>query len=94
MGIGFCLGCGHKSHTVDLHYFFKNLLLYSGAEISLTECIVMMTKEEFTKIVNLITRGAGVLVLGSGHLVNMQYFSFLLFLSTLGHGLDKESKKQ
>ena len=53
-----------------------------------------MTKEEFTKIVNLITRGAGVLVLGSGHLVNMQYFSFLLFLSTLGRGLDKESKKQ
>ena len=34
----------------------------------------MITKEEFTKIVNRITPGAGVLVLGRGHVVNMQYF--------------------
>ena len=25
------LGCGHISHIVKLHYFFKNLLLYSQA---------------------------------------------------------------
>ena len=36
----------------------------------------MMTKEESTKIVNLITPGAGGLVLGRAHkhVVNMQYF--------------------
>ena len=36
----------------------------------------MMTKEESTKIVNfnLITPGAGVLVLGRGDIVYMQYF--------------------
>ena len=36
----------------------------------------MMTKES-TKIVKfyLITPGAGVFVLGRGHIVNMQYFS-------------------
>ena len=28
----------------------------------------MMTKEEYPKIVNLITRGGGVLVLGRGHI--------------------------
>ena len=42
----------------------------------------MMIKEESTKIVNLITPGAGVLVLGRGHIANI-----LLFLSTLGHEL-------
>ena len=25
------LGCGHISHIVKIHYFFKNLLLYSQA---------------------------------------------------------------
>ena len=27
------LGCGHLSHIVKMHYFFKNLLLYSQAYI-------------------------------------------------------------
>ena len=37
----------------------------------------MMTKEGFTKIVNFMTPGAGVLVLGHGlisHIVKMHYF--------------------
>ena len=34
----------------------------------------MMTMEEYTKIVNFMNPGAGVLVLGRGHIVNMQYF--------------------
>ena len=25
------LGCGHISHIVNMHYFFKDLLLYSQA---------------------------------------------------------------
>ena len=37
-----------------------------------------MTKEESTKIVNLITLRAGVLVLGRSHIVNVQYFFSIL----------------
>ena len=49
-----------------------------------------MTKEGSSKIVNLMTAGAGVFVLWHGlisHIGKMQYF----FSSTLGHGLDKIS---
>ena len=56
------LGCGHISHLMKIHYFFTNLLLYSGAWFRQTKCIVMMTKEGSTKIVNFMTPGAGVLV--------------------------------
>ena len=58
-------------------YFFKILLLYSQAYIRQTKYIVMMTKEGSTKIVNFMTPGAGVLVLGRGHInhiVKMHYF--------------------
>ena len=60
-----------------MHYFFKNLLLYSQALIRQTKYIVMMTKEGSTKIVNFMTPGAGVLVLGRGHIshiMKMHYF--------------------
>ena len=42
-----------------------------------TSCVVTMTKKRFTKIVNFMTPGAGVLVLGHGHIshiVEMHYF--------------------
>ena len=58
-------------------YFFKNLLLYSQALIRQTKYDVMMTKEGSTKIVNFMTPGAGVLVLGRAlisHIVKMHYF--------------------
>ena len=45
--------------------------------------IVLMTKEGSTKIVNFMTPGAGVLVLGRGHIshiVQMHYFFQNLFL--------------
>ena len=79
------LGCGHLSHIVKMHYFFKNLLLYSQAYIRQTKYIVMMTKERSTKIVNFMTPGAGVLVLGRGHIshiMKMHYFfkNLLLYL--------------
>ena len=79
---------GYISYIMKIDYFFKNKLRQ-------TESIVMMTKEESTKIVKfyLITPGAGVPVLGRGHIVNVQLF-LLLFLSTLGHGSDKLSIKQ
>ena len=58
-------------------YLLKKLLLYSGAWFRQTKCIVMMTKEGSTKIVNIMTPGAGILVLGRGHIshiVKMHYF--------------------
>ena len=59
-------------------YLLKNLL-YSMELIRQTKCIIMMTKEESTKIVNFMTPLAGVFVLGRGHtciskIVNMLYF--------------------
>ena len=49
-------------------YFLENLLLYFGAWFRQTKYVVMMTKEGCTKIVNLMTPGAGVLVQGHGHI--------------------------
>ena len=62
------LGRGHISHIVKMHYFIKNLLIYSGASIRQTMYIVMMTKEGSTKIIDFMTPGLGVLVLGRGHI--------------------------
>ena len=58
------LGRGYISHIVKLHYFFKNILLYSKALIRQTKYLVMMTKEGSTKIVNFMTPMAQVLMLG------------------------------
>ena len=55
-------------HIVEMDYFFKNLVLYSCASSRQTEYIVMMSKEASTKIVNLMTPGAGVPVMGCGHI--------------------------
>ena len=78
------LGCGHISHKVKVHYFFKSPLLYSHAYIRQTKYIVMMTKEGSTKIVNFMKSDAGVLVLGCchiNHIVKVHYFykNFLLY---------------
>ena len=45
---------GHGSHIVKRHYFFKNYLLFSGARFRQSKCIVLMTKEESSKIVNFV----------------------------------------
>ena len=79
--------------SVKLMYFLKNLLLYSQALIRQTKSVVMMTKEWSTKIVNFMTPGVGVLVLGRGHIshiVKMHYFfkNLLLFSQ---HRSDKPS---
>ena len=71
--------------SVKLMYFFKNLLLYSGAWFRQTKYIVIMTKEGSTKIVNFMTPRAGVLVLGCGHIshiVKMHYFLKNLHLNS------------
>ena len=59
---------GHISHIVKMHYFFKNLSLYSQACIRQIKYKVMMTKEGSIKFVNLMTPRAGVLVLGRDHM--------------------------
>ena len=48
-------------------YFFIDLFFHLGAWFRQTKCILMMTKEGSTKIVNFMTTGTGVLVLGRGH---------------------------
>ena len=64
-------------------YFFKNLLLYSGAWFIQTKCMVMLTEELSTKFVNFMTPGVGILVQGSGHISHMvkmhNLFKNLLF---------------
>ena len=78
-------GRGHISHGVKMNYFFKKNFLYSQAENREIKYIVMMNKEGSTKIINFMTPGAGVLVLGHGHIshvVKMQYF-FKKFSSLL-----------
>ena len=62
--------------SVKLLYFLTNLLLYSQALIRQTKYVVMMTKEGSTKIVNFVTPGVGVFMLGRGHIshiVKMHY---------------------
>ena len=76
-----------------MYFFKKNLLLYSGARYRQTKCIVMMTKGVSTKIVNFMTPGAGVFVLGRGHIshkVKMHY-SFKIVYFTLRHRSEKLS---
>ena len=63
--------------SVKLMYFLKSLLLYSRAWFRQTKCIVIMIKKGSTKIVNFMTPGARVLVLGRGH----YFFKNLLLYS-------------
>ena len=79
------LGRGHLSHIMKMHYFFKNLL-YSHAWIKQTNYILMMTKEGSTKIVDIMTPRAVVLMLGHGHISHYSEFvvsSTLSIYSTL-----------
>ena len=69
------LGRGHNRHIVKMNYFFNNLLLYAQFLIRKIGSIVMMTKEEFAKILNIMTPVVGVLVLGHDNIVKMQYLS-------------------
>ena len=73
----FCALGGHISHKVKMHYNFNYLLLCCQALIRQTKYVVTMTKEGSTKIVDFMTPGAGILVLGCGHICHigkMHYF--------------------
>ena len=89
--------CGHISYIVKMHFFFKNLLLYSQALIRQTKSIVMFTKEGSTKIGNFMTSRAG----GScarawpcksySENALFQFISLKIFFSTPRHRSDKPS---
>ena len=70
-------GRGHKSNIVKMHYFFIRTFFNTKSYIRQTESIVMMITEGHTKIVNCITPGAGVLVLGRGSIVKCTISSVL-----------------
>ena len=53
---------------VKMKYFFKNLHIHSGALFRQYKCIVMIVMEGSTQIVNFMTPGAGVLLLGCAQL--------------------------
>ena len=57
-----------KKCNIDV-FLKTNLLLDSQALIKQTKYIVTLTKEGSTKIVNFLTPGAGVLVLGHDHIL-------------------------
>ena len=68
------IGCDHISHIVNNALF---LLLYSGTWFRQTLYIVIMTKEGYIRIINFMNPGAGVLMLGCGHISHiggMHYF--------------------
>ena len=62
------LRCGHISYIVKIHYFFKNLLLYSQAQIRKTEGMI-------------ITIGAGCLMLGRGFISHYSEYTLSSALS-------------
>ena len=67
----------HIGHILKMHHLFKNVLLYSKAYIRQTKYKEMLTEKNSTKLVNFMTTGAGVLVLGRGHINHietMHYF--------------------
>ena len=64
---------------MKMHYFFKNLFLYTQFKIRQSEGIVVMTKEESTKILNFMTHGAGVFVLGHSHIVKCNSSYLLVY---------------
>ena len=62
-----------------MHSLSKNLLLNSMTEFRQTKCVIMMTMEGPIKIVNFMTPGAGVLVMGRDHII-ISYSANVLFL--------------
>ena len=57
-------------------FFLKNVLLYPRAWFRQTKYIAKMTKERSSKIVNFMTPGAGVHVLGCGHISHIKCIIF------------------
>ena len=67
--------------SVKLMYFFKNLLLYSKAQIRQIKYKAIMTKKGSARIVNFFTIGAGGLVLGCGYITHYSEYALSSTLS-------------
>ena len=70
---------GGKKCKIDV-FHKKKILLYSGAWFSRSNCIVMLTKAMFTKVVDFMTPGQGRGHIS--HIVKMHYFLKNHFLSS------------
>ena len=62
------LGQGYIDYVVKVHKFFETPLFFFWSLDKLTKCIVELKMTASSKIVNLMTPGSGVLVLGRGHI--------------------------
>ena len=89
-------GWGSCARAWPYAFFFKNLLLYSQAQIRQTKYIVIITKEGSTQIVNFMTIWVWILVLGCGYIirfiVKMHYFFKMLLLYTQAQNSQTASK--
>ena len=63
-------------HIVYMQYF-SHFLVYTGARIRQIKYIVMMTNEGSTKVVNFMTHGARVLMLGHDHISHYRNYPLL-----------------
>ena len=57
---------GHIKLPVKMHYFFKNPILGHGS--NKLRYRIIMSKEGSNKIINQMTPGSGVLMIGCGHI--------------------------
>ena len=74
----------HRFQLSDLKSYFRQ-----------TKYILMMTEEGSTKILNFMTPGAEVFVLGRGHISQWKCIISLKFLfSNMGHGWDTQRNDQ
>ena len=67
-------------HIVYMQYF-SHFLVYTGTRIRQIKYIVKMTNEGSTKVVNFMTHGARVLMLGHDHICHYRNY-FLLYQYT------------
>ena len=78
------LGRDHIGHIVKMQFFFS-FCLHWGMDQTLRLSILMMAKEESTKIVKFMTHGTGFLMLGHEHIsnstVNMQYLLLYQYIA-------------
>ena len=75
VGVSYARAWPYKSYS-KLHYFFKKSSLFPGIDQTNQVCR-NDDQGRATKIVNFMTPGAGVLVLGCGHIshiVKLRYF--------------------
>ena len=72
-------------------FFLENLLLYFRVWFRHTKCIVVMTKEESTEIVNSMTPGTWVLVEGRDHVSHSEHALFLYKFTSQLPGTDQKN---